>query len=205
MKRSNVTRACCLAPIFLCLALGIDIPMSAAQGVDRPTQRSGDITKTDSNKTSAAAQKRPTTVASAALIAATAKQMNLQLGEPFCTLTPRQLFVAGKGYLQFLQSNVDPESDEALLDHAVGLRIFLKPGGYVPAPRYLLACTVKKNEPGTFEFRDEPYDFKNIQTIVEATSKYRYLFFVARAVENLIILRGSQGFHFYSCVITNLK
>jgi hypothetical protein len=179
--------------------------MSAAQGVDRPTQRSGDITKTDSNKTSAAAQKRPTTVASAALIAATAKQMNLQLGEPFCTLTPRQLFVAGKGYLQFLQSNVDPESDEALLDHAVGLRIFLKPGGYVPAPRYLLACTVKKNEPGTFEFRDEPYDFKNIQTIVEATSKYRYLFFVARAVENLIILRGSQGFHFYSCVITNLK
>jgi hypothetical protein len=205
MKRSDLTRPCGLAAIFLCLATGIDIPISAAQGVDRPTQRSGVITKSDNNKTSAAAQKRPTTVASAALIAETAKQMNLQLGETFCTLTPRQLFVAGKGYLQFVQSNVDPESNEALLNHAVGLRIFLKPGGYTPTPRYLLACTVKKNEPGTFDFRDEPYEWKKIETIVDATSNYSYLFFVARGVENLIILRGSQGFHFYSCVVTNLK
>lgn|SRR5574341_565365 len=203
--KHDLTTACSLAAIFLFLAMGIDIPTSAAQGVDRPTQRPGAVRKSDRSKsaTSAAAQITSTTVASAALIAATAKQMNLQLSETNFTLTPRQLYVAGKGHLVFFSSAVDPEANEALLSYGVGVRIVLAPGAW--DAKYFLACTVR-NDPAMYEFRDEPHDWKTIQTTAEAPIKYRYLFFVASTSEKVIILRGNiEVVHFYSCVITNLK
>jgi len=149
------------------------------------------------------------------------KELNLP-SEPssvYIKLTPRNSYVAGKGFLHFRNPNVVASSVEHAywgppLNDEKFVEIRLK--SEAAGRRYLIDCAVKQVYGSNYPFKiwkglmEAGVSFNAsdlLQTIESVGAQGQHLVFLLDATDNgwhTFRISGGAGWYFYSCEVTNL-
>jgi len=139
------------------------------------------------------------------------KELNLSPGpgSVYIKLTPRNSYVAGKGFLYFRNPIVVTGKDDnaawgpPLNDTEKFVEISLK--SEAAGRRYLIDCAVNQTAGSNFKIWKGYNDL--LQTIESAGAPGQHLVFLLDATDNgwhMFKISGGAGWYFYSCEVTNL-